>query len=1015
MLTVTNANGIEKIKNEYDENMRLNKQTVNTKNRTEYQYDPLGRVTSKKIFDVSSGEELYNEKTSYSYYDLGSGIRGFQKKVTVDGGIQDGNKRPDIESISVTDVRGNLRREQKGDIYTEYGYDYAGNVIWKKEANNNDGFMTNYEYGFDTSGMLRVKEVNEVGGEKEVISNWIGEKISEKTKTDSNKYDTATYKYDGRGNKTQTEKSIGSMIYAYDNNGNKTSETTGTDKKTVYEYDTLNRVTKVISPNGNYSTNVYDQRGNLTETTYGSGTRKIKYEYDKLDRVIRCINPMGNGEKQIVSEETYEYDEAGNMTKKTIKNGWRKNYTEYSYDALGRVINEENKNGDFNSYKYSKAGMIISEKNSNQTISYYYNKAGNVCLMKTKYGNVPYEIRFEYDKGGNLSSENYYANGASSITNYTDYQYDEANRLQYVKDNGVNSRIAEYVYNVGNQITKLKYANGSVTDYTYVTGNRIASVANNKGLSCTYSYYNDGQMKSKSENGVTTSYTYDDEGRLISEKEGNSLTKNYDYDKAGNRIKMTVSGNQNYVADYTYNLNNMLKEEIVTDPQGNKDTTFYDYDERGNEILQIKRRYDINDIRHDSSLGIYKADELDSIKKTYDGFNRLIKYEDGENTAEYEYNAKGQRISKKVNGTKSMALWNGDNIAFELNATGGMVRKFARGYDLIRSNDGKYYLHNGHGDVVSITNNSGTVIKSYSYDSFGNEKNIDKNDTNPWRYCGEYYDNETGSIYLRARYYDPGTGRFMTEDPARDGVNWYSYCGGNPVILADKSGLKPTELEAAAMAEHIYNYASNIENNNKIVLVDGKKTQWQLAYIKSGSEGLIMGIYAKTGNEYDVKNPLEYAVVNKGTDPYNFYDWKNDFQEFLGFSSNDMKDSIEIAKDFVSKHKNYEITFIGHSKGGAEAAVNALATGKDAMLFNPLAVNLDALDLNYSQYKGNMTAYIVVGDALDFWFGPYIEPIDKVEYLPQQYSESFPMGQKNLINNHLPKAVISALKEKGYE
>ena len=117
-----------------------------------------------------------------------------------------------------------------------------------------------------------------------------------------------------------------------------------------------------------------------------------------------------------------------------------------------------------------------------------------------------------------------------------------------------------------------------------------------------------------------------------------------------------------------------------------------------------------------------------------------------------------------------------------------MVRKFARGYDLIRSNDGKYYLHNGHGDVVSITNNSGTVIKSYSYDSFGNEKNIDKNDTNPWRYCGEYYDNETGSIYLRARYYDPRTGRFMTEDPARDGVNWYTYCEGNPIQFIDPNG-----------------------------------------------------------------------------------------------------------------------------------------------------------------------------------------------------------------------------------
>ena len=59
---------------------------------------------------------------------------------------------------------------------------------------------------------------------------------------------------------------------------------------------------------------------------------------------------------------------------------------------------------------------------------------------------------------------------------------------------------------------------------------------------------------------------------------------------------------------------------------------------------------------------------------------------------------------------------------------------------------------------------------------------------NPFRYCGEYYDAESGFIYLRNRYYDPSTGRFITEDPARDGVNWYVYCSGNPVMFIDPSG-----------------------------------------------------------------------------------------------------------------------------------------------------------------------------------------------------------------------------------
>jgi RHS repeat-associated protein len=101
----------------------------------------------------------------------------------------------------------------------------------------------------------------------------------------------------------------------------------------------------------------------------------------------------------------------------------------------------------------------------------------------------------------------------------------------------------------------------------------------------------------------------------------------------------------------------------------------------------------------------------------------------------------------------------------------------------------QYYLHNGHGDVTGLTSAAGTVTKTYAYDAFGNERNKVANDPNPFRYAGEYFDNETGSVYLRARYYSPITGRFATEDPVRDGANWYAYCGNNPISLVDPSGL----------------------------------------------------------------------------------------------------------------------------------------------------------------------------------------------------------------------------------
>lgn len=62
-------------------------------------------------------------------------------------------------------------------------------------------------------------------------------------------------------------------------------------------------------------------------------------------------------------------------------------------------------------------------------------------------------------------------------------------------------------------------------------------------------------------------------------------------------------------------------------------------------------------------------------------------------------------------------------------------------------------------------------------------------DNNPFRYCGEYLDIETGYIYLRARYYDPSIGRFISEDSAKDGYNWYAYCANNPIRYIEPSGL----------------------------------------------------------------------------------------------------------------------------------------------------------------------------------------------------------------------------------
>ena len=94
-----------------------------------------------------------------------------------------------------------------------------------------------------------------------------------------------------------------------------------------------------------------------------------------------------------------------------------------------------------------------------------------------------------------------------------------------------------------------------------------------------------------------------------------------------------------------------------------------------------------------------------------------------------------------------------------------------------------------------LTNSNGSKTKSYSYNAFGVEYNEATLDDNPFRYCGEYYDKETQTIYLRARYYNAEQGRFTQEDPIRDGYNWYSYCGGNSVNCIDPTGYSAAKCD----------------------------------------------------------------------------------------------------------------------------------------------------------------------------------------------------------------------------
>ena len=116
------------------------------------------------------------------------------------------------------------------------------------------------------------------------------------------------------------------------------------------------------------------------------------------------------------------------------------------------------------------------------------------------------------------------------------------------------------------------------------------------------------------------------------------------------------------------------------------------------------------------------------------------------------------------------------------------------GLNRTHSSDGDIFVYNAHGDTVQLVNNNAVVV-SYTYDAFGNLTNTIGESDNAFLYCSEYFDAETQTYYLRARYYNPANGRFTqqdaweyidTADPLT--LNLYTYCCNNPVMYVDPSG-----------------------------------------------------------------------------------------------------------------------------------------------------------------------------------------------------------------------------------
>ena len=189
-------------------------------------------------------------------------------------------------------------------------------------------------------------------------------------------------------------------------------------------------------------------------------------------------------------------------------------------------------------------------------------------------------------------------------------------------------------------------------------------------------------------------------------------------------------------------------------------------------------------------------------------FNRLSTYTADGVTASYTYDGDNLRQSKMVNGSTVNHLLDGANVVADIYQDSTNVYVYGNGVELFKTGgQTSRYTKSYRGDVTAVT--TGDERTEYFYDNFGNKQKDTDTSTNPFEYCGEYFDDETGLIYLRNRYYDPTNGRFVTEDPARDGENWYVYAGNNPINFVDFWGLEYIVVSGSehnTLADRRYKY-----------------------------------------------------------------------------------------------------------------------------------------------------------------------------------------------------------------
>jgi RHS repeat-associated protein len=280
-------------------------------------------------------------------------------------------------------------------------------------------------------------------------------------------------------------------------------------------------------------------------------------------------------------------------------------------------------------------------------------------------------------------------------------------------------------------------------------------------------------------NGDRVTWTYDTIYQLTHEQRSgaNSYNITYTYDLTGNRTVMIDGGAR---TTYSYNAGN---QQVTAKAAGG--TTSYSYDANGN-------------------LAVSVAPGGGRTTTTWDVPNRPTKVLLPAGTRNtFAYDGDGRRVRKEDSSGVLKEVWDLENVLEETDGNDATQAVYTLGLaqfgDLVSQRRGgatRFFHFDALGSTDRLSDVNGTVTDSYLYKAFGIVATSSGSTTNPFRFVGRqgyYWDMDLSTYWLRARIYDPVTGRWFSEDPIGTQLgdaNLYRYVGNNPENHLDPSGLK---------------------------------------------------------------------------------------------------------------------------------------------------------------------------------------------------------------------------------